>query len=59
MEGAGEVVGVVAAVVFLGHGHKAGQADEEQEEQLDGERSPENPQQEGLALCGGGGGGGG
>ncbi len=50
MEGAGEVVGVVAAVVLLGHGHQAGQADEEQEEQLDGERGPEDPQQEGLAL---------
>lgn len=31
MEGAGEVVGVVAAVVLLRHGHQAGQADEEQE----------------------------
>lgn len=42
VEGAGEVVGVVAAVVLLGHGHQAGQADEEQEEQLDGERGPED-----------------
>lgn len=42
MEGAGEVVGVVAAVVLLGHRHQAGQADEEQEEQLDGECSPED-----------------
>lgn len=58
MEGAGEVVGVVAAVVLLCHGHQAGKADEEQEEQLDGERSPEYPQQEGLALWGGRGGGG-
>lgn len=56
MEGACEVVGMVAAVVLLGHGHQAGQADEKQEEQLDGERSPEDPQQEGLALGGGGGG---
>lgn len=54
MEGAGEVVGVVAAVVLLAHGHQAGQTDEEQEEQLDGERGPEDPQQEGLALHGGG-----
>lgn len=29
MEGAGKVVGMMAAVVLLGHGHKAGQADEE------------------------------
>lgn len=57
MEGAGEVVGVVAAVVLLRHGNQTGQADEEQEEQVDGERCPEDPQQEGLILCGGGGGG--
>lgn len=50
MEGAGEVVGVVAAVVLLGHGHEAGQADEQQEEQLDGERGPEDAEQEGRAL---------
>lgn len=50
MEGAGKVVGVVAAVVLLCHGHQAGQANEEQEEELDGEGSPEDPQQEGLAL---------
>lgn len=43
MEGAGEVVGVMAAVVLLCHGHEAGQADEEQQEQLDGERCPEDP----------------
>lgn len=50
MEGARKVVGVVAAVVLLAHGHQAGQGDEQQQEQLDGERSPEDPQQEGLAL---------
>lgn len=50
MEGAGEVVGVVAAVVLLRHGNQTGQADEEQEEQVDGERCPEDPQQEGLIL---------
>lgn len=50
MEGAGEVVGMVAAVVLLSHGYQAGKANEEKEEQLDGERSPEDPQQEGLAL---------
>lgn len=50
VEGAGEVVGVVAAVVLLRHGNQAGQADEEQEEKLDGERSPEDPQQEGGTL---------
>lgn len=55
MEGAGKVVGMVAAVVLLCHGHQAGQANEEQEEQLDGKRSPEDPQQEGLAFGGGGG----
>ena len=60
MEGAGKVVGVVAAVVLLRHGHQAGQADQEQEQQLDGERGPEDTQQEGgLALGWGGGGGGG
>lgn len=59
MEGAGEVVGVVAAVVLLRHGNQAGQADDEEEEQLDGERRPEDPQQEGRVLRGGGGGGGG
>lgn len=50
MEGAGKVVGVVTAVILLGHGHQARQADEEQEEQLDGKRSPEDTQQEGLAF---------
>lgn len=50
VEGAGEVVGVVAAVVLLRHGHQAGQADEEQEEQVDRERGPEDPKQEGLVL---------
>ena len=50
MEGAGKIVGVVAAVVLLRHGHKAGQADEEQQEQLDGERGPKDPKQEGLIL---------
>lgn len=55
MEGAGKVVGMVTAVVLLRHGHQAGQADDEEEEQLDGKRSPEDPQQEGLAFRGGGG----
>lgn len=50
MKGAGKVVGVMAAVVLLGHGHQAGEANEEQEEQLDGERGPEDAQQEGRAL---------
>lgn len=50
VEGAGEVVGVVAAVVLLRHGHQAGQAYEEQEEQVDGECGPEDPKQEGLVL---------
>lgn len=57
MEGAGEVVGVVAAVVLLRHWNQAGQADEQQEEQVDRERGPEDPTQEGLVLGGGGGGG--
>lgn len=50
MEGAGKVVGMVAAVVLLGHRHQAGQADEEQEEKLDGECGPEDSQEKGLAL---------
>lgn len=50
MEGAGEVVGMVAAVVLLRHGNETGQADEEQQEQLDWERGPEDPQQEGLVV---------
>lgn len=50
MEGAGKVVGVVAAVVLLCHGHQAGQADEEQQEELDRECGPENPKQEGAFL---------
>jgi hypothetical protein len=58
MEGAGKVVGVVAAIVLLRHGHQAGQADQEQEQQLDGKRGPEDAQQEGLALRRGRGGGG-
>lgn len=53
MEGAGEVVGIMAAVVLLGHGHHAGQADEEQEEQLDEKSSPEHAEQEGWSLRGG------
>lgn len=50
MEGAGKVVGMVAAVVLLGHRHQTGQANEEQEEQLERECSPEDSQEEGLAL---------
>lgn len=50
MEGAGEIVGVVAAVVFLGHGHQASQADEEEEQQLDRECGSKDPQQEGGAF---------
>lgn len=53
MEGAGEVVGVMAAVVLLSHGHHAGQADEEQEEELDEKSGPEHAEQEGRGLRGG------
>lgn len=53
MEGAGEVVGVMAAVVLLSHGHHAGEADEEQEEELDEKSSPEHAEQEGRGLRGG------
>lgn len=56
VEGACKVVGMVAAVVLLRHGHQAGQADEEQQEQVDGERSSEDAEHEGLALGRGGGG---
>lgn len=44
VEGAGKVVGVVTAVVLLCHGHEAGQADEEEQQQLDREGRPEHPQ---------------
>lgn len=50
VEGAGKVVGVVAAVVLLRHGHQARETNQEQEDQLDGKRGPEDPQQEGLAF---------
>lgn len=53
MEGAGKVVGVMAAVVLLRHGHHAGQANEEQEEELDEKSSPEHAEQEGRSLRGG------
>lgn len=47
VEWSGEVVGEGTAVVFLGHGHEAGESDKEQQEQLEGESSPEDPEQEG------------
>lgn len=50
MEGAGKVVGVMAAVVLLCHGHHAGQTDEEEEQQLDEKSSPEHAGQEGWSL---------
>lgn len=50
MKGAGKVVGVVTAVVLLRHGHEAGQADEEEEQQLDGESGPEHSCEEGLGF---------
>lgn len=59
VEGAGEVVGVVATVVLLAHGHQAGQADEQQQQQVDGQRRPQHAVQEGRAPRRGGGGGGG
>lgn len=43
VEGASKVVSVVTAVVLLSHGHEAGQANEEEQQQLDGERCPEHP----------------
>lgn len=48
---------MVTTVVLLRHGHEAGQADEEEEEELDGQCNPEHAQQEGLAFWRRGGGG--
>lgn len=53
MEGAGKVVGVMAAVVLLSHGHHAGQTDEKEEEELDEQSSPEHAKQEAWSLWGG------
>lgn len=50
VEWSGKVVGEGTAVVFLGHGYKAGESNKEQQEQLKGESSPEDPEQEGSTC---------
>ena len=47
VEGAGEVVGQGAAVVLLRQRHQAGQNQQHEEEQVQGEGSPEDPVEEG------------
>lgn len=52
VEGAGEVVGEGAAVVLLGQRHQAGEDEQHEEEQLEGEGGPEDPVEEGPARGG-------
>lgn len=47
VEGAGEVVGQGAAVVLFRQRHQAGQNQQHEEEQVQGEGSPEDPVEEG------------
>lgn len=49
VEGAGEVVGQCAAVVLLGQRHQAGQDQQHEEEQVEGEGRSEDPVEEGPA----------
>lgn len=48
VEGAGEVVGQRAAAVVLGQRNQAGKNQQQQEEQLEGERRPHHPGEEGA-----------
>ena len=59
MERAGKVGCMVTAVVLLCHWNKAGQANQEQEEELEGQGRPEDSEEEGLTSGRRGGGGGG
>lgn len=43
VEGAGEVVGLGAAVVLFGGGQQAGQKQQQQQQQLQGQRCPDHP----------------
>ena len=47
VEGARKVVGQRAAVVLLRQGHQAGQDQQHQEEQVEGEGGPQDPVEEG------------
>lgn len=50
VEGVGEVVLVGAAVVLLSDGHQTRQAHDEQQQELQRQSRPQDPQQEGLAA---------
>lgn len=46
MEGAGEVVELGAAVVFVGRGHETGHAHQQEQEELQGQGGPQDTLQE-------------
>lgn len=48
VEGPCEVVGLSAAVVLFGGGQQAGQQQQQQEQQLEGQRRPDHPGEEGA-----------
>lgn len=48
VERAGEVVGLGAAVVLLGGGQQAGQEQQQQQDQLERQRCPDHPGEEGA-----------
>lgn len=50
VEGAGEVVVVGAAVILLSDGHQTRQTHDEQQQELQRQSRPQDPQQEGLAA---------
>lgn len=50
VKGAGEVVVVGAAVIVLSDGHQTRQTHDEQQQQLQRQSRPQDPQQEGLAA---------
>lgn len=52
VEGAGEVVGLGAAVVLFGGGQQAGQEQQQQQQQLEGQRCPQHAGEEGALWPG-------
>lgn len=48
VKGPRKVVGLSAAVVLFGGGQQAGQEQQQQQQQLEGERRPDHPGQEGA-----------
>lgn len=48
VEGPGKVIGLSAAVVLHGGGQQAGQEQQQQKQQLEGQRRPDHPREEGA-----------